>query len=257
MKIILNHSICDSTAFNWLKDSGFRYGYGCFETMLCFNGTIPLIDMHYDRLKSSLASIHIPLTTQKKEFIDQIKALFLAVDNQQATMTCRIYVSGGNIQPLPQFDIKHNTIITLDPLIESPIKHSYEFKRVTPSEFFRLKSMNYAHHLIELSQSASWPIYIDHENAVIDSSIFAVGIVVSDRIIFAKHNDQLPSVSRQFLLQNNDLYSHKLIKKMDIDNATAVFGCNAVKGVFSLRGDSTQVAKLHDVWKSNLALLTC
>ena len=68
-------------------------------------------------------------------------------------MVCRIYVSGGAISPVPGFESVPNEIISLQPLSDAPMATGYEFKRVTPTEFFKLKSMNYAHHIIELQSS--------------------------------------------------------------------------------------------------------
>ena len=41
--ISLNGLICPESEFDWLYDSGFRYGYGCFETMRFTKNTIPFL----------------------------------------------------------------------------------------------------------------------------------------------------------------------------------------------------------------------
>ena len=112
--------------------------------------------------------------------------------------------------------------------------------------------MNYAHHIIELQSSKAWPIYVDHENIVIDSSIFSVGIILGERVIFAKHEYQLPSVSRQVLLDrySDGSITHEPLTRMDFASADAVMGCNAVKGICLIDGNDADgiVNRLTNDW---------
>ena len=112
-------------------------------------------------------------------------------------------------------------------------------------EFYKFKSLNYAHHLIELNQSHHWPIYIDNENCIIDSTIFAIGIVQNESIIFAKHPFQLQSISRQVILDRYSSHSvtHQQLFCDDLKNADAVIGCNAIKGVFILGKKDVNIEK--------------
>lgn len=250
--INLNGKVIDAQSFDWLSDSGFRYGYGCFETMRCVNGKVSLLDYHYNRLISSLQALTISYSTPKETLSSRIQALYDALDNAPTTMVCRIYVSGGDLSPIPGFESVPNEIISLQPLSDAPMATGYEFKRVTPTEFFKLKSMNYAHHIIELQSSKAWPIYVDHENIVIDSSIFAVGIVLGERVIFAKHEYQLPSVSRQVFLErcSDGLIAHEPLTRMDLASSDAVIGCNAVSGIFLIDGNDANgiVNQLTNDW---------
>ena len=63
--INLNGSICSQSSFNWLQDSGFRYGYGCFETMLMVRRNVPLFDYHYTRIAQSLDALGLILIVKK------------------------------------------------------------------------------------------------------------------------------------------------------------------------------------------------
>ena len=45
-----------------VSDHGFLYGYGLFETMRAYNGTIFLLERHLDRLRKSAKSIGIKLS---------------------------------------------------------------------------------------------------------------------------------------------------------------------------------------------------
>ena len=232
--INLNGKNCDNASFDWCSDSGFRYGYGCFETMLCINGQVPLFDYHYQRLSNSLTTHQISSFSEPSIFVERIQSLYKELNPPSDRMICRIYVTGGSVTLTPGFDIKPNEIITFQPIPATAPLTSYEFRRVTPTEFYKMKSMNYGHHLIELRSSEQWPIYVDHENYVIDSTIFCVGVILDDRLIFAKHPYQLPSVSRQAILDRVDssMVTHQPLTQMDVINADAVVGANAIKGVF-------------------------
>ena len=79
--INLNGKVTDDKSFDWLSDSGFRYGYGCFETMRCVNGEVLLLDYHYNRLISSLQAMTISYSTPKKTLSARIQALYDALND--------------------------------------------------------------------------------------------------------------------------------------------------------------------------------
>ncbi|MDB5247905.1 MAG: hypothetical protein JWQ40_2299 [Segetibacter sp.] len=62
------------------NNRSFRYGDGCFETIKVINGNIPLHQLHFDRLFSSLDTLcfTIPSFLTTSYLIDQITALVLA-----------------------------------------------------------------------------------------------------------------------------------------------------------------------------------
>jgi len=253
--INLNGKNCDNASFDWCSDSGFRYGYGCFETMLCINGQVPLFDYHYQRLSNSLTKHQISSFSEPSIFVERIQSLYKELNPPSDRMICRIYVTGGSVTLTPGFDIKPNEIITFQSIPATASPMSYEFRRVTPTEFYKMKSMNYAHHLIELRSSEEWPIYVDHENYVIDSTIFCVGVILDDRLIFAKHEFQLPSVSRTFFLDQAKEFPifHKELKRVDLMSATAVIGCNALHGLFIINGSQCDLNhKLKEFWSTTL-----
>ena len=250
--ISLNGLICDSSKFDWIHDSGFRYGYGCFETMRFYNNTVPFFDYHYNRLSQSLIDIGITYQTPKQQLLNRIEALFNAIQFKEEEMICRVYISGGNVHLQPDFETNSNEIITLQPIINSPVNYGIEWVTFSPDKFYRLKSMNYAHHLLHLKSTEEWPIYVDNDDVVIDSSIFAIGIIKNDELIFAKHNFQLPSVSRQIILENiHDIsITYQPLRKIDLTNADSIIGCNAIKGLFLLEGlDHSMIKTINQLFK--------
>lgn len=233
--ISLNGTICNASTFDWLNDSGFRYGFGCFETILIKNQKIPLFDYHYRRLEQSLKQFKIPFNSSKETLMRRIFDLYAALKLQDGQYICRIYITGGASSPMPQFEVFSNEIISIQRFTKKFTQTPFVFKTVSPHEFYKFKSMNYAHHLIEIKDSFEWPIYVDSKDRIIDSTIFSVGIIKNKQLYFAKHDYQLPSVSRQALM---DLYPslvfEKKLTKSDILNADVAFGSNAIQGIFKL-----------------------
>ena len=237
--ISINGSVTSEETFNWLLDSGFRYGYGCFETMLFKDNTVPLFDYHYARLIESLSTMGIAYSISQDTLLHRIHDLVNALQLSEPELICRIYVSGGSISLVPNFQSSCNEIISIQPVQRTPLPNQFEFMNVTPNEFYRLKSMNYAHHIMALKESHSWPIYLD------GTLIFAVGIVREKMLIYAKHDYQLPSVSRQFILdQYSSIANHEPLTRSDFDTATTVFGSNSIRGLFVIHGDQTALTDI-------------
>ena len=59
MHISLNGAIVPDHSFDWINDSGFRYGMGSFETIRLIHNQAPLISHHQDRITRSLAEFGI------------------------------------------------------------------------------------------------------------------------------------------------------------------------------------------------------
>ena len=254
MPISLNGSIVESTAFNWLNDSGFRYGFGCFETMRCINGNVPLLNYHHQRLSSSLADLGILFKTSLDDLTTFIHQLFMNDPSNDSVMVCHAFVSGGNIKIQPGLSAASTLVLSLSKLPAQTINNDISFQHVTPHAFYRMKGLNYAHHIQELTKATGWPIYLDEQLHVIDGSIFAIGIVNDGAIIFADHPDQCPSVSKQYVLDQG-IGRVKKLHQDDILAADACFGCNALRGVVPLKTSeshptltSTVIPLFDDLW---------
>ena len=228
--ISLNGDICLPESFHWLKDSGFRYGYGCFETMHFSNHQITLFDLHMSRLKQSLEGMGINAS------IDGLKDRVLALANALKISTpqaCHVFITGGDISPSPKLSAKATEIISFSPLPTNTFSKRCCFLTVETSDYYKFKSLSYTHHIQALNTSNDWPIYVDTKNTIVDSAIFSIGMIVNDTIIFAEHKHQLPSVSKAGINQLLNCHSQPLTKDM-LENANVIFGCNALRGAFPI-----------------------
>ena len=91
-------------------DHGFLYGYGLFETMRAYNGTIFLLERHLDRLRKSAKSIGIKLSgvDLSQACYDTLKA------NELQSARIRLTVSNGDSDAFPweEADIQPTVVIT-------------------------------------------------------------------------------------------------------------------------------------------------
>jgi branched-subunit amino acid aminotransferase/4-amino-4-deoxychorismate lyase len=233
MHISLNGAIVPDHSFDWINDSGFRYGMGSFETIRLIHNQAPLISHHQDRITRSLAEFGIDY--HPSGLMARIQALNAALPPVSTQdLAVRVTVTGGQMIPTPNTQPNSTEIITITPIAPLPASPMViEFKSVTPTWFFKHKSLAYADHIRYLSQSRHWPVYLDDTHHIIDSSIFAIGIINNNHVIFSTHTDELPSVSRQQLLTLPNVTTAPLSPE-DLTTADAIIGCNALRGVHQL-----------------------
>ena len=119
----------------------------------------------------------ITYQTPKEQLLERIKMLYHKTDSGNDDMICRLYITGGNVKLSPGFNATSNEIIAFQPMINPIADYGIQWVSVSPNKFYRLKTLNYAQHLLHLKSIQEWPIYIDKDELVIDSSIFAIGII--------------------------------------------------------------------------------
>ncbi|WP_224997014.1 aminotransferase class IV [Cesiribacter sp. SM1] len=74
MNALLNGTSISAELAAALQNRGFRFGDGCFETMLVYNGECPLLSQHHARIRRSLSilDIHWPESTDLEAQIRQL-----------------------------------------------------------------------------------------------------------------------------------------------------------------------------------------
>ena len=90
--ISINGHIDNPNAFHWLHDSGFRYGYGCFETIRLIENHAPLFDHHQRRLIQSLRDFSIEYDATG--LYDRILRLSAYHNHPDI---CHVHVTGGSL----------------------------------------------------------------------------------------------------------------------------------------------------------------
>ena len=228
--ISYNGTLCQPSDFPWIRDSGFRYGYGCFETMRVSIGQVPLFDRHQDRLLHSLAYFSIPYDASGLH-----ERVLHLISNTRRNGICHIHITGGPMPLVPGSSPQPTEIISCSALPTASTT-TWEFMHDVPNDYFNHKSMAYAPHIHSLVQATHWPIYVDPSNVIMDASLFALGCIQNDAIVFAAHTHQVPSVSRDVILSSwtHSAIHHQPLSTSQWQTADCRFACNAVRGVFEL-----------------------
>lgn len=88
MNALLNGKELGPEAQSLLLNRGFRYGDGCFETMLVYQGSCPLLALHLQRLQKSLKALKLewPTSLQLEEQLLQLKS------NEQDWQRVRLWI---------------------------------------------------------------------------------------------------------------------------------------------------------------------
>lgn len=74
MNALLDGDILNTETAMILQNRGFRFGDGCFETMLVLNGVCPLLSQHKARLRKSLSALNLQWP-EKLQLEEQLKHL--------------------------------------------------------------------------------------------------------------------------------------------------------------------------------------
>ena len=132
-------------------DHGFLYGYGLFETMRVYQGTIFLLERHLKRLLDSAVAIGL---SSKLAEIDLGKACYDTLQaNSLEDARLRLIVTKGEVDSFPGSDISAAPTVLITARSYSALpKQVYNdgfqagissFRRYSQSPLSRLKSTNY------------------------------------------------------------------------------------------------------------------
>ncbi|MEN8234568.1 MAG: aminotransferase class IV [Actinomycetota bacterium] len=88
--LIDGRAVAPSDAVISVFDIGFQRGYGCFEAMRSYGGSIFRLDAHLDRLAGSSKKLRIPVPDR-----DAVSRWCRAVAEPAGDCVVRVFVSGG------------------------------------------------------------------------------------------------------------------------------------------------------------------
>jgi 4-amino-4-deoxychorismate lyase len=74
MNVLLNGKRPEQEGAEWLLNRGFRFGDGCFETLLVYQDACPLLSLHLQRLQRSLKAMRLqwPAALELEQLIPQL-----------------------------------------------------------------------------------------------------------------------------------------------------------------------------------------
>jgi branched-chain amino acid aminotransferase len=224
-----------------------RYGDGLFESMVAFDGIVPLLPYHYERMQrsSEILMMHMPSYVN----FDWFKATVsdLLVRNRITNARLRVQVTradGGLYMPMTN---EVNMLITCTPMPEnifqwSSINATFSPYRVDTGVLSNLKTTSKiqyvmsALHADKVGAKESCVFYNKRTRGVaIQSNVF---LIKGDIIMTpALTNGGVNGVMRRYVIGQLEK-THKVVQSdvlmSDIDEADEIFLTNAVRGIQSV-----------------------
>ena len=271
-KVFINNELVDiDKAVISIKDAGFLYGAGLFETMRSYNGTVFALDDHLDRLFASIEALSINNTYSREDISDAIDSV-LAINNLtnariRLTITSgsiaietdhpqtTLLVTASNLTPYPKQYYEKGIMVILSPYRQNPYDSTSSHK--TTSYFSRILTLNLAH-----QKRGTEAIWFTTNGFLAEGCISNVFLVKDSAIQTPTlETPVLPGITRKIICQLAHDNSIELIEKdITIDDtlsADEVFITNSIMEVMpvnSLEKHLYNNGKVGEVTKKIAAL---
>ncbi len=198
-----------------VSDHGFLYGYGLFETMRAYNGTIFLLEKHLDRLKKSAESIRIKLSgvDLAQACRDTLKA------NGLQSARIRLTVTNGDSDAFPwqEADNRPTVVVTAreyQPFSQQVYDRGFKagvssFKRARCSSLSGIKSTNYLISVLARKEAArkglDEAILLNEDGYITEGSTSNIFFIKSSALVTpALESGILPGITRALVIDIAD-----------------------------------------------------
>jgi len=196
-------------------DHGFLYGYGLFETMRSYGGTIFRLDRHLARLHHTAGTLGI---ADKLTAFDLEKACYdvLKANNlSEARLRLTVTAGEGDITPNPDTCSEITVFIVARKLVPPP-PESYQrgymailssYRRNSQSPLSRLKSTSYIENVLARQEArtagADEAVLLNEKSFVAEGSTTNIFLISAQTLITpAVENGALPGITREAVLES-------------------------------------------------------
>lgn len=238
-----------------VRDRGFLYGDGLFETLRSFKGSVFMLDSHLDRLFHSLKILKYDIPFDKEYIKEALKKTIAKNGLVGKDAYIKIIVTRGIHNGELHFrgNFRANLIIIADALNEYPQKDYTEGIKIISSSIRRPSPGNplYFHKLLNYFENifakdeahhneAQEAIFLTEDHLVLEgasSNIF----YVKRNIVYTPPLTQniLPGITRQTVIdicnENRILVRQKKVHYRDMINADEVFKTSSVAGIVPVK----------------------
>lgn len=246
MKIFLNGSILSKDqAVISVFDHGFLYGFGLFETMRAYNGSIFLLQEHYERLRQSADYYQIQMNKTLEQLQHDIYETLEANRLQNAYI--RVTLSAGD-QELGLWGQEHdhpNWIIMVRPMGSLPTVKSLvtlDVLRSTAEGKLRTKSLSFANsmlakkELVRRGQVDKEGLFLNSDGYVVEGTVSNLFFIRDGHVYTPDESTGLlPGVTRDFLIrlckEMGLGLSTGLYRIEDVLSADEAFICNSIQEI--------------------------
>ena len=265
-----------------VKNSGFLYGDGCFETMRAYKGNIFLFDEHISRIYSSLCFFkyeNIDFVSFKEEIIKNIRKLFYEKDLIEKDASVKVIVSRGEYKKRLDFKSTKGFMVAIfaDAYSGYPADDYKKGIKVIVSsikreeknnDIYRHKTLNYLESVYAkneaISRGAAEALFVSAGGTVLEGAVSNI-FMVSDNILLTTSMDFniLPGITRKKILElclkNNIEFNECRLCLDDFFKADEIFITNSLAEIlpvssiegFNLKGQvpGKLTSRLSDLYR--------
>lgn len=238
-----------------VRDRGFLYGDGLFETLRSFKGSVFMLDPHLDRLLHSLKILKYNVSFDKGYIKEALKKTIAKNGLTARDAYIKIIVTRGTHNGELHFRGKHRAtlIIIADALKEYPEKDYTGGIKIISSSIRRSSLGNplYSHKLLNYFENLFAKDEAHHNEAQEAIFLTADHLVLegaSSNIFYVKRNtvytppltqNILPGTTRQMVIdictENRIRVRQVKIHYRDLTNADEVFKTSSIAGIVPVR----------------------
>ena len=247
-----------------VADQGFLYGYGLFESMRAYNGTIFLLDRHIKRLHEAATVIGLE---NKLKGIDLEKACVETVAaNKLDSARVRLTVTNGENAAMPWVDKSGEPTVVVTAVPYTPLpeqKYNKGFRvgiasvrRMKQSVFSTMKSINYLLNVVARMEMADKgfdeTILLNDAGDIAEGGGSNVFFVREGRLITpAADSGIIPGVTRETVLKlakKMGVKTYEEAVKLDaIKKSNEIFMTNAVIEIMPVVAVADERGKVHTI----------
>ena len=247
-KVYYNNGLVDaSQPLLTAEDRSFRFGDGLFESMVAFEGVVPLLPYHYERLQRSceLLQMKLPLHFNFDWLKETVSVLLLRNNFRNARIRIQVSRAGGGFY-LPVTDevniLISSTEIPNESFEWSSVKADFSPYRSDVGILSNLKTTSRISHVmssLHAQKVNAQECFIFNNKGTLAEAINSnVFLISGDTIVTpALTNGGVSGVMRRYvisLLEKKRRVVQADVLMKDIDEADEIFVTNAVRGVQSI-----------------------
>lgn len=230
-----------------VEDRSFRFGDGLFESMVAFDGVVPLLPYHYERLQRSceLLQMRLPGHFNFDWLKETVSSLLHRNESSNARIRMQVSRAGGGFY-LPATDEVNFLITTSDipnNIFEwTSVRAEFSPYRIDLGILSNLKTtskMSYVMSSLHAQKVNAQECFIFNNKGTLAEAINSnVFLISGDTIVTpALTNGGVSGVMRRYVisqLENTRRVVQADVLMKDIDEADEIFITNAVRGVQSV-----------------------
>lgn len=247
--------VLESKASISIKDRGFLYGDGLFETIRSYDGYVFMLDCHIDRLFSSLRALGYRINFDRAYICSSLQSTLKANKLDKKDAYIKIIVTRGIYGGKLFFDcsLVPNIVIIVDTLSPYPQEYYREGIKIVSSSIRRdpFRNQLYAHKLLNYFENvfakneahnlgAVEAIFLTRDHLVLEGATSNIFLVKGDTVYTPPLTQNiLPGITRDVVIkicnENKIKLKQRKVHYFDIIDGDEVFITSSIMEIMPVR----------------------